>query len=276
MEKNSIQQQIVSRFWSESLKNHIAQTGHTFRDEELLALVWWFVPEYQERIRLLGLIKEYIPTVSEHAKLCINYMEAALASIQQCNIGEVYELRITDHDDPEERYLCESYATALSMIDAFWDEYDSCHEISTTRYAIVKRSILRKSDAFREDELGRCEFGPGKVMLCAETEDFYNWEYMPDSNEIRFPSFIPNLTTVKYRWCSQTTIGLTFEPKRGGPGDDVYVMPLGGRTDPDWWDHNHVCHPEVDIASEEELTAEQKEAATTLRAFLENWTKEYC
>ena len=275
MDKNTIQQQIISRFWSESLKKHITETGHVFSDEELLGLVWDFVPEYQERLRLFGLISEHIPTVSEHARLCMDYMETSLARFKQCEAGEVYELRITDQDDPEERYLCDSFDTALQMIDKFWEEYDFCHETPTTEYTIVKRSILRAEVVFLEDELGRCELGPGKVMLSAETDDFYSWEHIPESNGILFPSFLPNLATVKYRWCGKTIIGLTFEPQRGGPGDDMYVMPLGGRTDPDWWDHDHVSHPDVDIALEEELTEKQKQEAATLRAFLENWMQQH-
>ncbi len=275
MDKNNIQQQIVSHFWSETLKKYIAETGHTFTDEELLGLIWWFVPEYQERLRLLGLIVEHIPTVAEYAKLSISHMETALDYVQQCGKGEVYELRIVDLDEPEERYLCDSYHTALKMIDAFWEEYDSCHEKPTTKYIIVKRSIRHATDDFREDELGRCELGPGKVLLAAETQDFYNWEPMPESSDILFPDFLPNLITVKYRWCGKTAMGLVFEPKRGGPCDSVYIMPLGGKTDPDWWDHNHVPHPDVDIASEGDLSDEQKEAVGTLRTFLANWMKEH-
>ena len=46
MEATTIQQQIVSHFWSESLKNYIEETGHIFSDEELMSLVWHAVPEY--------------------------------------------------------------------------------------------------------------------------------------------------------------------------------------------------------------------------------------
>lgn len=289
MDKNTIQQQIISRFWSESLKKHIAQTGHVFSDEELLGLVWQFVPEYQERLRLFGLIAEHIPAVSEHARLCINLMETSLSRFQQCGAGEVYELRITDQDDPEERYLCDSYDTALQMIDKFWEEYDFCHETPTTEYAIVKRNILRVNEAFREDELGRCELGPGKVLLQAEMDDWRNCEPRPcDGNcvacektlascmDILFPPFLPNLSLVKYRHLgNKIEYGFTFEPRRNDLADSVFIMPFGGRTDPDWWDHDHVSHPYVDIALEEELTEKQKQEAATLRAFLENWMQQH-
>ena len=287
MNKTDIQQQIVSRFWSERLKKHIAETGHVFSDEELLGLVWHFVPEYQERLRLFGLIAEHIPTVSEHARLCMDFMETSLARFQQCGAGEVYELRITDQDDPEERYLCDSFDTALQMIDGFWEEYDFSHETPTTEYTIVKRSILRADDSFREDELGRCELGPGKVLLSAEVHEL-GCEYDPrpescvncekacvSGADTMFPPFLPNLSLVKYRNLGKIEYGITFEPRRNNLADSVFIMPLGGRTDPDWWDHDHVYHPYVDIASEEELTAKQKEEAATLRAFLEDYMKQH-
>lgn len=287
MNKIDIQQQIVSRFWSESLKKHIAETGHVFSDEELLGLVWHFVPEYQERLRLFELIAKHIPAVSEHARLCMDFMETSLARFKQYGAGEVYELRITDQDDLEERYLCDSFETALKMIDGFWEEYDFSHETPTTEYTIVKRSILRADDSFREDELGRCELGPGKVLLSAEVDEV-SCEYRPcDGNcmecektlafcmDILFPPFLPNLSLVKYRNLGKIEYGITFEPRRNNLADSVYIMPLGGRTDPDWWDHDHVYHPYVDIASEEELTAKQKEEAATLRAFLEDYMKQH-
>ena len=287
MNKIDIQQQIVSWFWSESLKKHITETGHVFSDEELLGLVWQFVPEYQERLRLFGLIAEHIPAVSEHARLCINLMETSLSRFQHCEAGEVYELRITDQDDPEERYLCDSFDTALQMIDKFWEEYDFCHETPTTEYTIVKRSILRGDEAFREDELGRCELGPGKVLLSAEVHEL-GCEYDPrpescvncekacvSGADTMFPPFLPNLSLVKYRNLGKIEYGITFEPRRNDLADSVYIMPLGGRTDPDWWDHDHVSHPYVDIALEEELTEKKKQEAATLRAFLENWMQQH-
>lgn len=287
MSKTSIQQQIVSRFWSEHLKTYISETGYVFSGEDLLTLTWHFVPEYQERLQLLQQIAASFPGASEHAKLCINFMETSFARFKQCEKGEIYELRITDQDDPEERYLCDSFDTALLMIDRFWEEYDFFNETPTTEYTIVKRSIMCANNTFREDELGRCELGPSKVLLRAEVDEL-GCEYYPRPEscvncektcisevDAMFPPFLPNLSLVKYRHLGNIEYGITFEPKRNDLADSVYIIPLGGRTDPDWWDHDHVFHPDVDLASEVELTDQQKSQATSLRVFLEKQMENY-
>lgn len=287
MDKNSIQQQIVSRFWSESLKKHIAETGHVFSDEELLGLVWHFVPEYQERLRLFGLIAEHIPTVSEHARRCMVWMEETLTQFKQHDPHTVYELHIKDTPDSwDERYLCATYEAALEMIDGFHKEYDA-NETEETQYTIEKRRILQVGEQFQEDYLATCELGPGKVLLSAEADEV-SCEYRPCDGDcmecektrascmdILFPPFLPNLSLVKYRHLGKIEYGITFEPGRDDLADSVYIMPLGGITDPDWWDHDHVYHPYVDIALEEELTEKQKQEAATLRAFLEDYMKQH-
>lgn len=283
MDAITIQQQIVSHFWSESLKKYIEETGHIFSGEELLTLVWHAVPEYQERLQLMKQIAEFLPAVSDHATLCVNFMETAFLRFKQHSAGEVYELCITDQDAPEERYLCNSYETALATIDGFWEEYDFSHETYTTRYSIVKRSILRATDAFREDALGHCELGPGKVLLQATVYDL-SCEYCPcyddctecekpiiNGMDVMFPPFLPNLSLVKYRHLNKIAFGITFESGRNDVSDNVFIMPLGGRTDPDWWDHDHIPHWDVDIAFEKDLSPKQKAEATTLRRFLEDW-----
>ena len=294
MDKAEIQQQIVSHFWSKELKKYIAEANHVFGDEELVTLVWHYVPEYHKRLQLFELIAEYIPTASEHAQLCANFMEASLARFLQNNTGEVYELRIVDQEDPEERYLCDSYETALQMIDNYWKEYDFSQETPTTEYTIVKRIILRMNHSFRdgvfsEDQLGRCVLGPGKVLLRAEMDD-NTCEYHPHCSEncmecqkpcvfgteVMYPPFLPNLTTVKYRSLhGKIEFGLTFEPGRSSPGDSVYVLPLGGKIESDWWDHEHIPHPDVDIALEEEMSDEQIQAAAAVRTFLEKHMNQY-
>lgn len=288
MDKQTIQNQIVAHFWSKGLKQHIADTGHQFRDEELPALAYQFVPEYDQRLRLLGLIADHIPSVSKHARLCIAYMEESLSGFLRHGPGEVYDLCITEPNSMEERYLCDSYETALQMIDGFWEEYDFSHETPETKYTIVKRSVLHGADPFREDELARCELGPGKVLLDADItglgceHHLYCDENCMDCGkqpawmiEPLYPPFIPNLTTVKFRQGTEVAYGITFHPGRNDPEDCLYIMPLGGSVDPDWWDHYHIPHPNADFASPEELTPEQAQAATDLRAFLVEWIKNH-
>lgn len=288
MDKQTIQNQIVAHFWSEGLKQHIADTGYQFRDRDLLALTDHFVPEYDQRLRLLGLIADHIPSVSEHARLRIAYMEESRSGFLRHGPGEVYELRITEPDALEERYLCDSCETALQMIDGFWEEYDFSHETPETKYTIVKRSILHGSAPFREDELARWELGPGKVLLDAdiwglgcEHKLYCNGDCMDCDKEPvgmiepLYPPFIPNLATVKFRQGTEIAYGIAFHPGRNGPKDCLYIMPLGVSVDPDWWDHDHILHPNADLASPEELTPEQAQAAADLRAFLVEWMKEH-
>ena len=288
MNKISIQQQIVSRFWSESLKKHIAQTGHVFSDEELLGLVWNFVPEYQERLRLFGLIAEHIPAVSEHARLCMVYMEETLTQFQQHDPHTVFELHIKDTPDSwDERYLCATYEATLEMIDGFHKEYGT-DETEQTQYTIVKRCILQAGEQFQEDCLGTCELGPGKVLYNTDRADNDGREHAPCEGfclecknrcaagmDVVFPDFIPNLSAVKYRYIDhKTEYGLYFAPFSGSLLQSCYLLPLDSdmvkyRRFNDDWDHNHVPHPFVDVITAEALPDELKDGYYALKAYLE-------
>ena len=282
MDAFAIQQQIISHFWSKSFKEYIEETGHHFSNSELMSLIWQAIPEYQERLQLLQQIADSCPAVSDHAKLCINFMEKVFYRFKQHSTNEIYELRIVEQNRPVERYLCDSYETALTMIDGFWEEYSFSHEKPTTRYVIVKRSILHMSNTFQEDELGYCELGPGKVLLSAHMNDL-KCEFEPCDSDcmecsktiidtgILFPPFLPNLSLVQYRCRNKVELGITFEPGRNDISDRVFVVPLSNWVDPGSWDHEHVPHWDVDIQLESDLSEQQKEQANILIQFLENF-----
>ena len=285
MDRNTIQKQIISHFWSNYFRDYVNNNNLVFTDQELLWIAWNSIPEYQERLHFLSLIAANIPSISHHAELCIGYMEASLKGFRQHTAQEVYELCIEDSGKPTERYLCNSYESALETIDNFWAQYSFSKETPATRYKINKRAVLQVGSPFREDELGYCTLGPQKTLLSVELYDL-NCEYAPCSencmecqkplinagHEIFLP-FLPNLSLVKYLHNDGVVhYGITFEPNRDELSDCVFIVPLGGFIDEAWCDHEHLFPWNVDTASEDDLSDVQKADIASKRNHLLKWS----
>ena len=196
MNQQQLQQQILSCIWSTDLKNYIKEHNYIFTSTELLSIAYHFAPTYAERLRLLQLLADYAPDVSEFAAQCVSFQNECLERFCQHGENEVYELRIKDDPDAyEERYLCDSYQTALDMIDGFDRKYDFATEKDTAHYVITKRKVLQSTDAFQEDELQACELGAGKVLISAEI-----WRDENDpKNEIEDVDFLRKVYTILVR-----------------------------------------------------------------------------
>lgn len=278
MNQQKIQEEILSCVWSDDLKNYIKEHNYIFSSTELLSIAYHFAPTYNERLRLLQLLVDYAPDVSEFAIQCIRFQNDCLEQFFQHGDNEVYELRIKDDPDAyEERYLCANYQTALDMIDGFYREYDFAPEKDTVRYVITKRKVLQSTDVFQEDELQECELGPGKVLISAEIWRDEN-DPKKEIEDVEFPSFIPHLSAVRYRKgdssiCRGVCLaGGTF------PSDSCYVIPLDDKLlksrDHEkhlgyHW-HEHIPGPNIEVLTVEDLTDEEK---SDYFAFVQFWKK---
>ena len=276
MNQQQLQEEILSCVWSADLKNYVKKHNYIFDSAELLSIAYHFAPTYSERLRLLRLLADFAPDVSEFATQCIRFQNDCLEQFFQHSENEVYELRIKDDPDAyEERYLCASYQTAMDMIDGFYREYDFTPEKDTVCYTIVKRKILQSTDPFQEDALQECELGAGKVLISAE---IWCGENDPKRKikDVAFPIFIPHLSAVRYRKgdnsiCRGVCLtGDTF------PSDSFYVIPLDDELlksrDHEkhlgyHW-HEHIPGPNIEVLPVEYLTDEEK---SDYSAFVQFW-----
>ena len=273
-----LQKEILSWFWSQELKQHIEKTGYRFSEAYLLAIAYKFAPSYAERLRMLNLVAENCPTVSDHARKIIAYQEKCLSHFLSHTQDQVYELKIkedpSDPHDYEERYLCESYEAALDMIDRFYEEYDFAREKPTVRYTVAKRCILRKGNPFREDHSGEAILGAGKVLISVDNIPGET-EYGPcpadckdcgqlciHDLEVDFPNFLPPRSPVQYR-CSDGSLryGIDLSYILKSPLTEFYIIPLESemltsREYDDRWGchwHEHIPVPNVRPVSPDAL-----------------------
>ena len=264
-----LQKDILDWFWSLDLKKHIEETGYRFSEADLLAIAYKLAPSYGQQLRMLNLVAENCPTVSDHARKIIAYREKCLAHFVEHDPYQVYELKIqedpSDPRDCEERYLCESYEAALDMIDGFYLEYDFVSEKPTVRYTVTKRCILRKGGSFREDHCGEAILGAGKVLISVdnipgETEHGPCPADCKDCGqlcihdlEVDFPNFLPPRSPVQYRLpngCIRYGIDLSYTFK--SPLTEFYIIPLESemltsreyddRWGCHWHEHIPVCN----------------------------------
>ena len=265
-----IQKEIISGFWSQDLKRNIEDTGYRFSEQDLLAIAYRFSPSYAERLRLLSLVAEHCPTVSDHARKCMAYQKKCLAHFLDHACDQLYELKIQDDpsnpNDCDERYLCESYEAALEMIDGFYREYDFALEQPTVRYTITKRCILRKGSTFREDDCGEAVLGAGKVLISVdnipgETEHGPCPDDCAGCNQLcihdleaAFPNFLPHQSPVQYRLPNGAVrYGIDLSYMWDVPLTECYIIPLDSKMmtsreyESQWgchW-HEHIPVPNV-------------------------------
>lgn len=279
MNTQQLQQEFMSCIWSTGLRHYITKHNHVFNNAELLSIAYHYAPSYHERLRLLQLLVDSAPDVSELAAECICFQHSCLEQFCQHNENEVYELHIKEDPDAyEERYLCANYQTALDMIDGFYREYDFASEKETVRYVISKRKVLQATDTFQEDELQECIFGVGKVLLSAEIWCDEN-DPKKEIEDVAFPGFVPHLSAVRYRDGNNSIcrgVCLTGENFSEDSYYAYYVIPLESELiksrDYDnhlgyHW-HEHIAGPNIEVVSAEDLTDEEK---SNYLAFVQYW-----
>ena len=114
---------------TEALKTQIEAQDYVFTEKELLGIAFHYAPSFEGRLRLLQLLVDHAPTVSDHAAKFLQWQKDCPERFKTHNADEVHELRIKNEPDAyEERSLCRSFETALEMIDGFYREYKSAKE----------------------------------------------------------------------------------------------------------------------------------------------------
>ncbi|MBE6932717.1 MAG: hypothetical protein E7464_05005 [Ruminococcaceae bacterium] len=267
MTQLALQNEILSCLWSKDLKNHITKTAYTFSDTELLGIAYHFAPTYDVRLHLLQLLADHAPSVSAHAQRCIEWQKELLSSFRHIGENEVYELQIKESpEEIEERFLCASYETALTMIDGYYKEYDFTSETESARYTIVKRKVLQPNQVFCDDSLGVCILGAEKKLISVdgrpgETENGPCCHSCCECQnpcvqdiDVCFPSFVADRSPVRYRQKDGSLhYGVHLSCGGDEPSDVLYIVPLQRPNacgfDAKWADlwHEHISGPNVEI-----------------------------
>lgn len=291
MTYQEIQDKIVSTFWSEGLKKHIRETGYVFPPEDLLAVIYQHIHDFEERMKYFQLTADHVPEASEHAKQIIAWERRRLEDFCRLNPGEVYELRVSDEPGGEEtNFLCGDFDTAVALIDRYYEWFDWLVETERSRYSILRRRLLTASERSYDDVLGSCDLLPGKRInrvwyggkseLPDCTENCAKCHQQCVANqEAEYPNFLPENSPVRYRLPDGTVhFGVTL--KQMSTESLVYIIPLHETmiANRDYsqfcvcHEHEHIPFPDVDAVPCGELPSEFRENYDAFIAFLE---KEY-
>lgn len=290
MTYQQIQDRIVSTFWSEGLKTQIRETGYVFQPRALLGIAYNLPESRAERLANLRLLADHVPEVADHAKLVIEWQEKALADFKQLGPGEIFELEIIwKKDEESDRYFCANFDAAMEIIDRYWEYFDCRQENDTTVYNIIRRKLLNPGDEPDHISHENCELGPGKevryVFTGMDTEygKCDNWCFECDKDCITvtdslFPSFLPDLCAVRYRF-EPDTIRYGVLLTDGSSGYEYYIVPLDSqmfREDLEeswgWLDHEHIVFADTDQISPDQLPDALRQNYDTFVAF---WKSKY-
>ena len=298
MNHEQLQKEISACLPSKTLKEQITAQNHIFTEEELLTIAYHYAPSFAERLRLLQLLADHAPTVSNHAEKCIQWQKTRLEQFKIQHANEIYELHIKHSQDAyEERYLCSSFETALEMIDGFYREYDFVEESPLASYIITKRKILRSGEPFTEDHVGECTLSAGKTLVSVDSASCES-EFGPcdgicadckipciDCSEVCFPSCIADRAPARYSaHGGKTEYGIHLNFSHSGMKYEYYIIPFEGTMmergsyDEDWgshW-HEHIPVPHAEEVSVEELPVELRQRYHNFVAWLNaNFTEGY-
>ncbi len=291
MTYQDIQDKIVSTFWSEGLKKHIRETGYVFPPEDLLAVIYQHIHDFEERMEYLQLMADHVPEAAEHARQILTWERSRLVDFRRLNPGEVYELRVSDEPGGEEtNFLCGDFDTAVALIDRYYQWFDWLEETERSRYSILRRRLLTASERSYDDVLGSCDLLPGKRINrvwyggkselpdCTENCSKCHQQCVANQ-EAEYPNFLPENSPVRYRLPDGTVhFGVTLKQMRAE--SLVYIIPLHETmiANRDYsqfcvcHEHEHIPFPDVDAVPRGELPSEFRENYDAFIAFLE---KEY-
>ena len=271
--------EIIELLPSTDLKAKIKETNFRFNENELLQMIYRYVPTLDARIDMLERFSGIAaPEVSALAKVYIEYEQRKLKQFTDDTEGFIFELCIKETPDSyEEKYLCSSYHAALACIDRFYEEYADINvkETERTRYRILKRKIFSGRDGFEEDTYGECMLGPGKAVktiwlykdptecdldvMCSECKEICPCR----CDKVGFPCFVRNYALVKYQdYEGQDRYGINIcWCECEGMAHELYVVPLRAaeirehRFDTKYFDfdHVHIELPLATLASPDEL-----------------------
>lgn len=284
MDHKTLQAEILScSIPAKSLIAKIEALDHTFTHTDLLSIAFHHAPTLDEQFRLLQLLADHAPQVSDHAKKCISWQKNNLKRMQTQDPGTIYELRIkTDPDAYEERYLCSTYEAALEMIDKYHEEYsDFIDNPSQANYFISKRKVHSPGQPFCEDRIQECTLSYGKVLTSVDSLPG-DTEYGPDTCksccmdckirciseiEVCYPSAVADRAPIRYlSGKGQWEYGIHLNFDRSQWGYEYYVIPFDGsmlseKNYDQWWGghwHEHIPFPLGEEVSVDELSPEHR------------------
>ena len=291
MTYQEIQDKIVSNFWSEGLKKHIRETGFVFPPEDLLAVIYQHIEDFEERMEYLQLMADHVPEAAEHARQILTWERTQLEDFRRPGPGEVYELRVSDEPGGEETsFLCGDFDTAVALIDRYYEWFGWLEKTERSRYSILRRRLLTASERSYDDVMGSCDLLPGKRI---ERVWYGGKSELPDctencskchqqcvaNQEAEYPNFLPENSPVRYRLPDGTVhFGVTL--KQMSAESLVYIIPLHETmiANRDYsqfcvcHEHEHIPLPDVDAVPRGELPSEFRENYDAFIAFLD---KEY-
>lgn len=268
-------QEIIALLPSADLQAKIRETNHQFTENELLQILYKYAPTFHEKLDLLQRFSEVsAPEVSALAKIYLEYENEKLNRFTEASADFVYELCIKETpDEPEEKYLCATYADALSCIDRMYEKYTFCHETEATRYTVTKRKIFSGNDEINDDVYAECELGPHKTLLtvsqytdsldcdldvlCDECTELCRCR----RDEVRYPCFAHEYAIIKYLdYYGKERLGINFclGDCCQGLESEYYVIPLHSTTIRErdyegFFDHEHIDLPLATLGSIEDL-----------------------
>lgn len=285
MNYQKIQEQIVSRFWSEGLKAELARRDYVFAPEKLMCLAYKHNRNYTERLKLMRLFADQVPEAAEHAKLVIQWMERCLAAFRESDENIVFEVWMdSDGTDNSIRYLCTTFDACPDVIEQHYAKNTWDKETENACYTIVKRRILQPGDSIDRYEEQYADLGPGKVI--ADVPTGRTCEYgdcegdctdcphiCVDCCQDLIPEWIPDLSPVRYRnHAKEVRYGCVLSG--GCDSWEAYIIPLDSGMFDDgleahcgFFDHEHIIWPDVDVIKPEELPAELRQNYDAFVAF---------
>lgn len=288
-----LQKEILGCFTSEKFRQRLKD--YVFTEKELLSIAYHYAPSFDERLRLMRLLAEHAPSVSDQAERCIAWQKNILERFQQCHDTVVYELHIkTCPQSYEDRYLCRSFETALEMLDGYCKEYD-IKESPYASYEIVKRKILQSGQPFAEDCVQICELNAQREVLTIYRGFESDSEYGSCSVEcdecshpcismthVSFPVFISDRAPVRFFERGEyPRYGIHLNFDHAEKLDEYYIIPFDSATIArsefdDFWCHAHIRCPYAEEVSAEELPPEFQLGYERFVAWLsEHYNKNY-
>ncbi len=280
MKYQELQNIVIRLIKSNSLKEAIDKTNKTFKPIELVKIVFKYAESYDQRLNLLALIKTNIndDVLKKYITQLIEFQKEIHKKFIQNEENCVYELHIKERPDSyDERYLCDSYSSAVKMIDLFYEEYDN-DENELSKYRIEKRKIFSGLDKFDEDYVGFCILNFKREIQEIDIDGVNSYANICDSFcseecnilcinnvDIEFPRFAKNLDIVDYSdYNGKKHYGVYLE-NTCDIKEEYYVIPLDCTAmkyhnfERDFYNHEHIETPFVENVNIDDIPEDMQE-----------------
>ncbi len=276
MEYQELQNIVVRLIKSNSLKVMIQKTNKSFEPIELVKIAFNYAESYDQRLNLLSLIKANIndDSLKKYITQLIEVQKEIHIKFLQNMENCVYELHIKENPDSyDEKYLCDSYSSAIKMIDSFYEEYGN-GENELSKYEIEKRKIFNCSDKFDEDYVGNCKLNYKREIQEIDIDGVNSYANICEACcsdecnilcinniDIAFPRFAKNLDIVEYSdYDGKKHYGVYLE-NMCNVKEEYYVIPLDCTAmkyhhfERDFYNHMHIEAPFVEKVKIDDIPA---------------------